>query len=397
MKICIVHNFYQQPGGEDTVFYSEKRLLEENGHQVVTYTRHNNEIQEYSTLEKLWLVPRTIHNGKTQREFQTFINAENPDVIHSHNTFPLISPAIYNVGNAANIPVIQTLHNYRYFCPSGIFYRDNKVCEDCAGKSFPWPAIKHRCYRNSSVQSMTVAAMLGAHHYLRTWERKIDRLIALTRFEQQKFIQAGFSEEKVIVKPNFTYREPLEIRTPDNYAVFVGRLSREKGVGTLIRAWQNIHGLNLKIIGDGDLKSELETLCAGENIPNVEFLGRKTPDEVQEIVSRAYCLVFPSEWYETFGLVAVEAYACGVPVVASRLGVMEEIVSENETGLLFQAGNSHDLAETVSQLHNQPEKRNIMGKNARKVYEEKYSATSNYRMLINIYQNAIAAKEEVTA
>lgn len=397
MKICIVHNFYQQPGGEDTVFYSEKRLLEDNGHQVVTYTRHNDEIQDYSLFEKLWLVPQTIYNSKIQKEFQAFISAESPDVIHCHNTFPLISPVIYSVGNAANIPVIQTLHNYRYFCPSGIFYRDNKVCEECVGKSFPWPAIKHRCYRDSRLQSTTVAAMLGIHHSLRTWEKKIDRLIALTQFEQQKFLQAGFPSEKVVVKPNFTYREPLEMKAPDKYAVFVGRLSREKGVATLIRAWQNINGLNLKIIGDGDLKADLESHCLNENITNVEFLGRKAPEEVQALVSRAYCLIFPSEWYETFGLVAVEAYACGVPVVASRLGVMEEIVSENETGLLFQAGNSEDLAKTINQFQSQLEERNKMGKNARKVYEENYSAKSNYRMLLNIYQDAIAAKEEMTA
>lgn len=397
MRILLIHNFYQQPGGEDGVFRNEKALLQSHGHEVLEFTRHNDEIRGYSPLQKLKLFVDTSYNARLKKEFYEFVKRERPDILHFHNTFPLISPAAYSVGKALNIPVVQTLHNYRFLCANALFYRDGRVCEDCLGKAFPWPGLLHGCYRNSRLQTLPVSLMQALHRARKTWQLQIDALIALTEFGKQKLVQAGFSPEQVFVKPNFVDPDPGFSAERENYFIFMGRLSPEKGVNTLLRAWERLENIPLKIIGEGPLQAGLQNFSAERALKSVEFLGRLPRPEVLSRLRRAACLLLPSECYETFGLVAVEAFACGVPVIASRLGAMAEIVQEGRSGLLFTPGNAQDLAEKVRRAWENRDRMQQMGRNARAEYETKYTAARNYELLLAIYEKAIAVKSKIEA
>jgi glycosyltransferase involved in cell wall biosynthesis len=394
VKVCLIHNFYQQPGGEDRVFYSEKALLENRGHQVFEFTRHNDEIRQYNPLQKIALIGKTIRNKAVRQELLEAVQAQQPEVLHFHNTFPLISPAAYDVGKALQIPVIQTVHNYRFFCAKGLFYRDNRVCEDCFGKRFPLPAIVHACYRDSRLQTFAVAAMQAYHQQQDTWQKQVDAFIALTEFGKEKLLQAGFPAEKVFVKPNFIYPDPGESIEKREGALFVGRLSREKGAETLLKAWEHLKTIPLNIAGDGPERENLQQFVQRNRIKSVIFLGGLSREEVFESMKKTKFLLFPSEWYEGLPMIIAEAYACGIPVIASRLGAMAEIVQEGKTGLLFTPGNAADLAAKVQWAGEHREEMGEMGKNARKEYEEKYTAEGNYEMLMAVYEKAREVKSK---
>ncbi|TVL98269.1 MAG: glycosyl transferase family 1 [Candidatus Brocadia sp. WS118] len=393
MKICLIHNFYQLYGGEDHVYGVEKKLLTDHQHEVLEFTRHNDEIREFNGFQRAALVGITTYNSRVKQEFRKFVENNRPDILHFHNTFPLISPAVYSVGKELNIPVVQTIHNYRFFCANGLLYRKGKVCEDCFGKSFPWPAIAHACYRNSRLQSSTVAAMQAFHRLRKTWMKEIDTLIALTDFGKRKLLQAGFPGERIRIKPHFIHPDPGYEGVKGGYALFVGRLSVEKGVETLLSSWRNLSSIPLKIIGDGPLKVELRKYDRQEKLGSVEFLGRLPHPEVVPLMKKANFLVAPSECYETFGLIAIEAFACGTPVIASRLGAMQEIIDDGRTGLHFESGNVQDLAQKARWAWEHSSKMLEMGKEARKEYEDKYTAEKNYQMLMDIYHKAIDNKK----
>lgn len=392
MKICLIHNFYQQPGGEDRVYANEKALLASHGHTVLEFTRHNDEIKSYSGRQKLALFAKTTYNRALQREFARFLQQHRPDILHFHNTFPLLSPALLLSGNKMGLPVVQSLHNYRLFCANGLFFRAGKVCEACYGKTVPWPALQHACYRDSRAQSAAVVSMLGVHHLLRTWQRRVDAFIALTEFGRRKFVEGGFSAEKFYVKPHFVDDISGEVREKENYFVYVGRVSSEKGLFTLLQAWRQAGGARLKIIGDGPMLVELKRFAAEHQLDSVEFLGRLPKLETQTVVQKARCLLLTSECYETFGLVAAEAFACGTPVIAANIGAIAEVITDRHTGLHFTPGDAADLAEKVRWAREHPEEMAAMGRNARREYEDKYTAEKNYLMLMKIYQEVVTWK-----
>lgn len=392
MRILLIHNFYQQPGGEDGVFRNEKALLERHGHEVSEFTRRNDEIKGYSPLQKLKLFADTTYNARLKREFLQFVKQARPEILHFHNTFPLISPAAYSVGRELNIPVVQTLHNYRFLCANGLFYRDGRVCEDCLGKTFPWPGLLHACYRNSRLQTLPVSLMQALHRARKTWQSQIDALIALTGFGKHKMLQAGFSPEQVFVKPNFIDPDPGYSPERGNYFIFVGRLSPEKGLRTLLRAWEGLPDLPLKIIGGGPLQGDLQHFAAQRSPASVEFLGRLPRPGVLSLLRSAACLLLPSECYEGLPTAVLEAFACGVPVIASRLGAMGEIVEDGRTGLHFTAGDAQDLAGKVRRASANRDRMQEMGRNARAEYETKYTAERNYELLLGIYEKAREGK-----
>jgi glycosyltransferase involved in cell wall biosynthesis len=284
--------------------------------------------------------------------------------------------------------VIQTLHNYRLLCPSAIFFRDGHACENCLGKLIPWPGVLHRCYRDSRAATGAVAAMLVVHRLLRTWERTVDIFIALTEFARQKFIQGGLPADRVVVKPNFVYPDPGPGAHDGGYALFAGRLSPEKGVRTLLAAWERLGpGIPLKIAGDGPLAREVARAC--ERHPQIEWLGAQPLERVYALMGAAALVIAPSEWYETFGRVVVEAYAKGTPVIASDLGALAELVEDGRTGLRFRPGNPEDLAAKVAWAWRHPRELAAMGREARREYELKYTAERNYELLMEIYRLAI--------
>lgn len=389
MRILLVHNRYQQPGGEDQVFEAEKALLERAGHQVVVYERHNDEIKAYSFIGKLGLVKRTLWAGDSLRAIRDLLRRERPAVVHFHNTFPLISPAAYAACREARVPVVQTLHNYRLLCPNAQFFHGGQVCEHCRGRTPPWPGVLYACYRVSRVQTAVVAAMLTFHRWLKTWQEQVDIYIALTEFARRKFIQAGLPAKKLVVKPNFVYPDPGMRKGDGRYALFVGRLSPEKGMQTLLQAWQCLKGIPLEIIGDGPLMGEVQAFVQTQKLECVEVLGRRDREEVLALMKGARCLVFPSEWYECFPVTIAEAFACGAPVIASRLGAMAEVVEDGRMGLHFTPGDPEDLAAKVEWAWRHPREMVEMGREARQEYEEKYTAEQNYRKLMEIYQIAM--------
>ncbi|MDB9315919.1 glycosyltransferase family 4 protein [Spirulina sp. CS-785/01] len=384
MHILSVHNYYQIRGGEDESCDSEIRLLRDNNHQVSVYHEHNDRIKKLSSLEA---AQRTIWSQEAYRHIQQTLAEKSLDLIHVQNFFPLISPSIYYAVQESQTPIIQTLRNYRLLCPNGLFFRDGRVCEDCLGKPIPYPGVQHSCYRDNRAASATTALMLTVHRLLNTWSDRVNLYIALTQFARQKFIEGGLPADKIVVKPNFVAPDPGMGTGKGGYAIYVGRLSVEKGLDTLLAAWERLKTpYPLKIVGDGPLSEvvkDAETRVAG-----VEWVGRRPLEEVHQLMGEATMLIFPSKWYETFGRVAVEAFAKGTPVIAANIGAIAELVQDGDTGLHFRPGDAEDLASKVDTLLSNPQQLGKMRETVRAEYEQKYTAQQNYHRLMEIYQQA---------
>lgn len=381
MKILLVHNHYQQVGGEDETVADEEALLRAQGHAVAKYLLHNDAIPELGRLE---LGVKTLWNRAAYAGLRRAIRHERPDLIHAHNLFPLISPAAYYAAAAEGVPVVQSLHNYRLLCVGGMLSRAGGPCEVCASKLVPWPGVLHGCYRDRT-HSLALAAMLSLHRGLDTWRRRVTLFIALTEFARSKFVEYGLPAERIVVKPNFVPEDPGAGGGDGNYALYVGRLSSEKGIGTLLAAWTGLAGApELVVVGDGPLRPPAERSPAG-----IRFLGRLPRREVYRLMRDAKFVVVPSEVYETFGRVAVEAFAAGTPVLAARIGALAEVVADGRTGLIFAPGDVDDLRRKALALSGEPGRLARMRSEARAEYERKYTPESNYRTLLRIYEQAL--------
>jgi glycosyltransferase involved in cell wall biosynthesis len=383
MRILTAHNYYQIRGGEDESYTAEKKLLEVMGHEVEAYEEHNDRI---SSLSKLQLAQTTIWSQEVYQHFKKQFQATKYDLVHVQNFFPLISPSLYYAAKEAGIPVVQTLRNYRLLCPNALFFRNGQVCEDCMGQVVPISGIIHGCYRESKLATAGVTAMLTVHRSWKTWTKMVDTYITLTEFARQKFIEGGLPGEKILVKPNFLSCDPGMGMGKGGYALYVGRLSVEKGVDTLIEAWKGLSSqIPLKIVGEGSLTPLVE-LAATQN-PQIQVLGRLPASQVYELMGEAMMVIFPSQWYETFGRVAVEAFAKGTPVIGANIGAIAELITPGRTGLLFAPGNHQDLIAQVQWVLNHPHSWQEMRQYARLEYETKYTAEVNYQQLIAIYES----------
>jgi glycosyltransferase involved in cell wall biosynthesis len=392
MKILLVHNFYQQRGGEDQVFADECELLKSYGHHVVTYTAHNDEMKQMGGFAA---ARNTFWNRKIHAELTELIRRERPAVMHCHNTFPLVSPAAYDAARRAGAAVVQTLHNYRLICANAQFLRNGKVCEDCLHKSVPWPAVLHGCYRASRPASAVLAGMLSFHRLRGTWQRQVDRFIALTEFARDKFVEAGLPAARISVKPNFVSPDLGSADGTGNYAVFVGRLAPEKGLPTLLAAWAREPRLpTLKIVGDGPLAKQVRQAAATDS--RIEWLGHQSTDTVQQIMGVAKLLVFPSLWYEGLPKTIVESFGRGTPVVASDLGAMAELIESGVNGWLYEPGDAAALAQTVMRMPAGDDYVAVRAA-ARASYERQFTAEANYLRLIEIYREALIQAERFDA
>lgn len=386
MKILSIHNKYQIRGGEDESRQAEEQLLREMGHEVDVYEENNDRI---SQIKPVNLALRTIWSQESYQIIEKKLATSTYDLIHVQNFFPLISPSVYYAAKAKGIPVVQTLRNYRLLCPNALFFRDGRVCEDCLGKPIPYPGVLHSCYRDSRAASAATATMLTLHRAMGTWTKMVDLYVALTNFASKKVIEGGLPAEKIVVKPNFVHPDPGIGEGRGDYALYVGRLSVEKGLDTLLAAWEHVgQQMPLKIVGNGPLTKEV--VEATKRFPNVKWLGRMPMTEVYELMGGAKVLIIPSKWYETFGRVAVEAFAKGTPVIASKIGAIAELVDHGRTGLHFNPGDPIDLAAKVKSILQQPEQLAQMRQAARAEFEAKYTATKNYEQLMKIY--ALACK-----
>jgi len=394
VKILLVHNKYQQPGGEDVVFEQERKLLESAGHQVVTHCRSNDEVNDSSIWQRVRLAKNTVSSAESRQQVLNLLRQHHFDVVHVHNTFMMISPSIYSACHEAGVPVVQTLHNYRLLCPAANFYRDGHTCEECTEHSV-WRGVQHGCYRDSRAATATVAVMLTVHRQRGTWTESVDSYVALSEFARRKFIAGGLPADKISVKPNFVQPDPGERSNGGGvYAAYVGRLASEKGPGTMISAWKLLSkSVPLVVVGDGPLLEELQNQAREQGLTNINFRGRLSREQAQAVMKGASFVVIPSECYENFPMGMAESFACGVPVICSRLGALEELVSDGRTGLHFSSGSPQDLAAKVEWAWSNPESMRAMGKAARKEYETRYTAESNYPLLMDIYQRTIAARE----
>lgn len=389
MKIAIVHNANQQHGGDDVVVAHESKLLEAAGHKVVFFRRNNWDVESYTGVRKISLAKRTVWASDTRRDLARLLQEEKPDVVHVHNTFVMISPSIYSACCEARVPVVQTLHNYRLLCPSATLFRDGKVCQECMQHSL-LRSVKYGCYRDSRSATAVTALMLSFHRLRKTWSREVSCFVALSEFSRSKFIEGGLPAGKITVKPNFIDPDPGNRSGDGEYAIFVGRLSPEKRVEMILEAWKRLGTpIPLLIVGGGPEEERLRKQAEQEGIANVRFTGKLPREQAIAALNNARFLVFPSEWYEGFPMTLAESFACGTPVICAAMGTMREVVSDGRTGLHYTPGDAEDLARKVEWAWTHPEQVRVMGKEARKDYNLKYTADKNYPMLMEIYQRAV--------
>jgi glycosyltransferase involved in cell wall biosynthesis len=387
-RVLVVHNHYLQTGGEDQVFRAEAELLRRRGHAVREYTEDNAAVvaafKPLAAMETVW-------SARSARKLRRVVRDFRPDVVHFHNTFPLISPAAYYACQSASVAVVQTLHNYRLGCPKATLYRDGHACEDCLGKRIAWPGAVHGCYRGSRAASAVIGVMTASHHLIGTWRTRVDRYIALSEFQRSKLIAAGLPPARIAVKGNFVDPDPAQSDRHLPYIAYAGRLIPEKGVHTLLEAWARLEGaMPLKIVGDGALASSVAE--AVRTVAGVNWLGTRPASDVHELFGNAAAVVVPSEWPEPFGLVTIEAFAKGTPVIAARAGALSEIVDHGRTGLLFRPGAPDELAECVAWAAAHPAALAEMGRAARRTFEACYTAQRNYTLLTAIYDEALSRR-----
>ncbi|GAB1766404.1 glycosyltransferase family 4 protein [Priestia megaterium] len=390
IKVLIIHNYYKHSGGEDKVVEEEIRLLEQNKINVIKYFISNDEIKMDGVINKLILGINTIYSKKQYNSLKAILLKERPDVVHVHNTFPLISPSVYYLCSELGVPVVQTLHNYRLGCAGAMLLRDGQVCEKCIQGSLI-NGIKHGCYRDSRIQTVPLSTMLYTHRFLNTWNKKVNKYIALTSFAKKKFQEIGLDEKKIAVKPNFIKSQHISNYTKENQIVFVGRISKEKGLHLLLEAWKGLSPqfkTKLNIIGDGPLKEELASKY--EKYKNINFLGKLDSNEVLGHMAKSKYIVVPSVWYEGFPMTIIEAYSVNTPVISSNIGSLKEVVKEEVTGFHFENNNVADLKYVLEKALKYKEYEDLQ-ENIKVHFNNNYTSDINFKILMNIYKEVIGS------
>lgn len=395
LHILMLHNHYQYAGGEDVCVKTEVELLRKAGHEVSVIAEHNDKIRNFSVLDQLQLLVTTAWNPKVYRKICSLLRQSRPNLLHVHNFFPLFSPSVHAAAKFLGIPTIQTLHNFRLGCLNGYLLRDNKICEICLGHN-PWKGVMYHCYRESLPASLGVWSMVTFNRWRGTWLRDVDAFITPSKFAAQKFLEIGIPENRLYVKPNMI-PDPLVGQTMSAAPtkptfVFVGRLSPEKGAMTLLQAWKQLAEpeWQLDIVGCGIQQQDLEKFVKEQELSNVNFSGYLALFQVLEVIKSATAVVVPSQWYETFGRVIIEAFGCGKVVLAANLGALSELVQEDKTGFLIPHADVNAWVERLRWCGNHPEQIDRIGKNARQTYQQLYTPEINYRQILEIYKRVLA-------
>ncbi|MGE0686297.1 MAG: glycosyltransferase [Dehalococcoidia bacterium] len=389
LSVLYVHNRYQERGGEDSVFEAESALLESRGHRVARLEFDNKDLaQTQGPATKLRLAAQAVWSRSAIKRLQAVLDEFQPDVVHFHNTLPQVSPAAYRVARRSGAAVLQTLHNFRLVCPSGLMYRDGMPCESCIRQPVAFSGIVHGCYRGSRSQTATVAAMLSVHRALGTWKRDVDLYLSCSAFAKEKVSAGGYPADKIMVKPNFVYPDPGQGEHRGDYILYASRVTETKGIRTLLQAYaDNPTGLPpLRVVHGGDLLPLVEEAAAKD--PRITAMGQIHRDQVLEMMSEARALVFPSIWYENFPMAITEAFAIGLPVIGSRIGALPELIQDGVNGLLFEPGSADDLAEQLRLVASDDERMAGMGQAARDTYVTRYSVDIAYELLLTAYLRA---------
>ncbi len=390
MNILMVHNRYRFRGGEDVSTDAETAMLREHGHTVVPYLRDNRDIPELDTLgvgragASLRLGGTTVWSQSAYREVKTLLHEQSFDVMHVQNTFPQISPSVLHAARRAGVAVVQSLRNYRVVCASGTLFRDGAICELCVGKAVGTPAIRYKCYRDDAVASGAVVALQSIHRLAGSYSRSVSVYIALTRFAADRHIEGGIPSDRIVIKPNFLAEDPGPGGGDRSGFVYIGRLSAEKGIDTMVEAWESISA-PLTIIGDGPLVDRVQEAAARN--PQITYRGPLPHAEAIEALGSVQAAIVPSHWYEPFGRGVIEAYARATPVIAARSGGLTELIDDGRTGLLFEPGNAADLVRAVETILGEVDQ-SVMAAAARAEFEARYTAAANYPQLMAVYERA---------
>lgn len=385
LHITFAHNRYLYRGGEDESREQEMAILRAQGHVVSEYVVDNRDVPKGSYVAAGL---RSVWNRAEHERMRKHLRSARPDILKVDNYFPLLSPAIFDAAKAEGVATVLSVRNYRLVCPAATLYREGHVCTDCVGHRIATSAIRHQCYRDSSLQSAAVVFSNAWGHLRGTWRKSIDQYIAVSRFVREQLIQGGFPADRITVKPN-CIADTGAGDGSGNYALFVGRLTAEKGIRILLEAWRQIgSALPLKIIGDGPLEEEIRASLP--HLPGVEYLGRRPIGEVCELLGRATALIFPSEWMEPFGRTIIEAYSKGTPVIAADTAPMRDMIEHRVTGMLYPAGNADALASAVRTLQADAQGLRSMRTRARERYVRDYSVERNYAAMMEIFSRVLA-------
>ena len=395
MRILVVHGRYRSaaPSGENNVVDRESAALAAAGHDVHRFERHSDVIETWSAARKATLPLKVIWNGESRRDLAACLAEVRPDVVHVHNTFPMLSPAVLHACRDAGVPVVVTLHNYKLLCASGDFFRDGKPCHDCAGTR-GLPAVRHGCYRGSRTATLPVVASTGVHR--RAWQELVSAYVFISAAQRDLMASLELPADRVFVKHNFVptvETEPESEPETEHLVVYLGRLDEAKGVPFLVRAWdrfRNDHpgsALRLVVAGGGPLAEDVDRWGAGHD--SVDVVGNLPAADAVRLLRRARAAVVPSQWEETFGLVAVEAMAAGVPPIAPGRGSFPELVTNGADGVLFDAEDPAALAAVLADVDEGPARFAELGRRARETYERGFGVSANVEELLGIYGFAI--------
>ncbi len=387
MRIGLFHNRYLQRGGEDSVVDAEAEWLEKAGHRVERCIVDNADAlaRPLGALRVAW---RARRNPETTRRVDALLRDTPIDVAHVHNHFPLLSPSLHEALHERGVPVVQTLHNYRLVCANGTLMRDGRICEECVGRG-PWNAVRHGCYRGSRAQTLVWADATVHHRARGTWQRCVDRFTTPSAFAARKLGAAGIEARRIEVLPNLV-EDPGEPAPPGRGAVFVGRLSPEKGVDLLIDAWREQEGAPLTIVGTGPAEAALR--ARARDVPGVHFLGAQPREGVIAALRDAAFAVAPSRWYEIAPLAVLEALACGRPVVAWRGGALAEAVEDGRSGRLFDALTPESVAEACAALLGDATLVARLARGARERYLEHHEPAAGIAARERLYAEVIAER-----
>lgn len=393
MKIVLVHNRYRSaaPSGENRVVDQEGQALQEHGHEVISFERHSDDIVQWPAAKRASVPARVLWSREARRALTATLREHKPDVVHVHNTFPLLSAAVLYACRDVSIPVVATIHNYKLVCASGGFFRQGSVCHDC-DHGLPWPALRHGCYRGSRAATAPVAVAVGVHR--QAWKSLVAAYIFISASQRDLLSGLGLPMDRVFVRHNLIPRRSIQGAVREDTVVYVGRLDEAKGLRLLMVGWDRYtdrpggRGLRLVIVGAGPLETEVAAWASTR--PEVSAVGQVEPQKCAELMSGARAVLMPSAWEETFGLVAIEAMALGVPPIATDHGSFPELITPGVDGVLFRHDDPAALASVLADVEEHPGRYESYGERARLTYEQRFDPDCSIEHLLEIYRYAIA-------
>jgi len=399
MKVCFVHNYYTQAGGEDGVLAAEIKLLVDNSVENIAITKKSSALSKLQLGTNFFM--KSVYSEKSKKEIKQKLILEKPDVVHVHNFYSLFTPSIYDACQELKIPVVQTLHNFRIIYPNALLYNNGQVdLRTITGSA--WQVVKDKVYHNSFIKTAVMARFIEYHKKRNTWNLKVDKFIALTEFSKNVFVQFGIESDKIAVKPNFQFQSTENIDSAnqvelprEDFVLFVGRISEEKGIVQLVKEWiEKKSSVKLKIAGEGPLFKELQDIVNSSGINSIEILGNQPKEEIKKLMNQAKALVFPSLWYEGFPMVLVEALSNGLPVITTNIGSQASIIKDQFTGYHVSVDSLSKMIEQASVIINDDDAFTRLCENAKNEFIEKYTDKVNFNQLMSIYKEVIELKKK---